>query len=117
MRVGAKIDPQGTITGQYNGPACMVTYLWRRQSGRSEAGSRRPTAASANCGTGAKPVLPYTGPDPPCPPRDPVGGSFGAGLASGRLRSFGRGGAALTRGRANVAGSTAGPGFRPDIPP
>ena len=30
MRVDAQIDPQGTITGQYNGPACKVVYTWRK---------------------------------------------------------------------------------------
>jgi hypothetical protein len=33
MRVDAQIDPQGTIKGQYNGPACMVVYVWRKQPG------------------------------------------------------------------------------------
>jgi hypothetical protein len=32
MRVDAQIDPQGTIRGRYNGPACIVTYVWRKQS-------------------------------------------------------------------------------------
>jgi hypothetical protein len=32
MRVDAQIDPQGAVTGQYNGPACMVVYMWRKQS-------------------------------------------------------------------------------------
>jgi hypothetical protein len=32
MRVDAKIDPQGTISGRYQGPACMVDYVWHRQS-------------------------------------------------------------------------------------
>ena len=32
MFVDAQIDPQGTIKGQYNGPACMVIYVWRKQS-------------------------------------------------------------------------------------
>jgi len=31
MRVDARIDPQGTITGRYQGPACMVDYVWRKQ--------------------------------------------------------------------------------------
>jgi hypothetical protein len=31
MRVDAQIDPQGNISGQYNGPACMVVYVWRKQ--------------------------------------------------------------------------------------
>jgi hypothetical protein len=33
MRVDAQIDPQGTIKGRYNGPACMVDYVWRKQPG------------------------------------------------------------------------------------
>ena len=32
MRVDAQIDPQGTIKGRYNGPACMVDYVWHKQS-------------------------------------------------------------------------------------
>jgi hypothetical protein len=32
MRIDAQIDPQGTIKGRYNGPACMVDYVWHRQS-------------------------------------------------------------------------------------
>ena len=32
MRVDAQIDAQGTISGQYSGPACMVIYVWRKQS-------------------------------------------------------------------------------------
>jgi hypothetical protein len=32
MRVDAQIDPQGAIKGRYNGPACMVDYVWHRQS-------------------------------------------------------------------------------------
>jgi hypothetical protein len=31
MRVDAQIDPQGTIKGQYQGPACAVAYVWRKQ--------------------------------------------------------------------------------------
>ena len=31
MRVNAQIDPQGTITGEYHGPECIVTYVWRKQ--------------------------------------------------------------------------------------
>jgi hypothetical protein len=31
MRVDAQIDPQGTINGQYQGPACTVAYVWRKQ--------------------------------------------------------------------------------------
>jgi hypothetical protein len=33
MLVNAQIDSQGNISGQYNGPACMVVYAWRRQTG------------------------------------------------------------------------------------
>ena len=33
MRVDAQIDPQGAIKGRYQGPACMVDYVWRKQSG------------------------------------------------------------------------------------
>jgi hypothetical protein len=32
MRVDAQIDPQGAIKGLYQGPACMVNYVWRKQS-------------------------------------------------------------------------------------
>jgi len=32
MRVDAQIDPQGAISGRYQGPACMVDYVWHRQS-------------------------------------------------------------------------------------
>lgn len=31
MRVDAQIDPQGAITGRYQGPACMVDYVWHKQ--------------------------------------------------------------------------------------
>jgi len=33
MRVDAQIDPQGTIKGQYGGPACTVAFVWRKQPG------------------------------------------------------------------------------------
>src|SRR5215469_7925104 len=33
MRVDARIDPQGAITGRYQGPACMVDYVWHKQPG------------------------------------------------------------------------------------
>lgn len=33
MRVDAQIDQQGTIKGQYGGPACTVSFVWRKQSG------------------------------------------------------------------------------------
>jgi len=32
MRVNGQIDPQGTIKGEYHGPACIVTFVWRKQS-------------------------------------------------------------------------------------
>jgi hypothetical protein len=32
MRVNGQIDLQGTIKGEYHGPACIVTYVWHRQS-------------------------------------------------------------------------------------
>ena len=31
-RVDAQIDPQGTIRGQYGGPACIYTYVWQKGS-------------------------------------------------------------------------------------
>ncbi len=31
MRVDAQIDPLGTITGRYQGPACTVAYVWQKQ--------------------------------------------------------------------------------------
>jgi len=33
MRVDGQIDPQGTIRGEYHGPACIVTFVWHKQSG------------------------------------------------------------------------------------
>jgi hypothetical protein len=33
MHVHAQIDAQGNVTGQYTGPQCNVTYLWRKQAG------------------------------------------------------------------------------------
>jgi hypothetical protein len=33
MRVEAQIDPNGTITGQYPGSACIVSFVWHKQSG------------------------------------------------------------------------------------
>ena len=33
MHVHAQIDAQGNVTGQYIGPQCNVTYLWRKQAG------------------------------------------------------------------------------------
>jgi hypothetical protein len=32
MRVNGQIDPQGTMKGEYHGPACIVTYVWHKQS-------------------------------------------------------------------------------------
>ena len=32
-RVDGQIDPKGTITAQYSGPACIIAYVWRKQSG------------------------------------------------------------------------------------
>jgi hypothetical protein len=31
MRVDVQIDPQGAIKGRYQGPACMVDYVWHKQ--------------------------------------------------------------------------------------
>jgi hypothetical protein len=31
MRVDAQIDPQGTVTGRYHGPACAVDFVWQKQ--------------------------------------------------------------------------------------
>ena len=31
MQVDARIDPQGAITGRYQGPSCMVDYGWHKQ--------------------------------------------------------------------------------------
>lgn len=33
IRVDAQIDAQGTVRGQYSGPSCITTYVWRKQSG------------------------------------------------------------------------------------
>jgi len=32
-RVDGQIDPQGTLTAQYSGPACITTFVWHKQSG------------------------------------------------------------------------------------
>ena len=32
MRVNGQIDPQGTLTGHYHGPACIVTFVWRKET-------------------------------------------------------------------------------------
>jgi hypothetical protein len=31
--VEAQIDPSGTITGEYPGPTCKTTFVWRKQPG------------------------------------------------------------------------------------
>jgi hypothetical protein len=31
MRVDAQIDPHGEIKGRYQGPACLVDYVWHKQ--------------------------------------------------------------------------------------
>jgi len=31
-RVDGKIEPGGTFTAQYSGPACITTFVWRKQS-------------------------------------------------------------------------------------
>jgi hypothetical protein len=33
LRVDGQIDPQGTITAKYSGPACIATFVWRKQAG------------------------------------------------------------------------------------
>jgi hypothetical protein len=33
MRVNGNIDSQGTITGEFHGAACNITYVWRKQPG------------------------------------------------------------------------------------
>ena len=32
MRVDAQIDPQGAIKGRYQGPECMVDFVWHKQT-------------------------------------------------------------------------------------
>jgi hypothetical protein len=32
-RVDGQIDSQGTLIGQYSGPACITTFVWHKQSG------------------------------------------------------------------------------------
>ena len=32
-RVDGQIDPSGTITGQYPGPTCKTSFVWRKQPG------------------------------------------------------------------------------------
>jgi hypothetical protein len=33
LRIDGQIDPQGTLTAKDSGPACIMTFVWRRQSG------------------------------------------------------------------------------------
>jgi hypothetical protein len=33
LRIDGQIDPQGTMTTKYSGPACITTFVWRKQSG------------------------------------------------------------------------------------
>jgi hypothetical protein len=33
LRIEGQIDPQGTLTAKYSGPACIMTFVWRKQSG------------------------------------------------------------------------------------
>ena len=32
MRADGQIDSQGTIIAKYSGPACIITYVWRKRS-------------------------------------------------------------------------------------
>jgi hypothetical protein len=32
MRIDGQIDPQGIFTAKYSGPACIMTFVWRKQS-------------------------------------------------------------------------------------
>lgn len=32
MRADGQIDSQGTITAKYSGPACIITFVWRKRS-------------------------------------------------------------------------------------
>jgi hypothetical protein len=32
LQIDGQIDPQGTITAKYSGPACIITYVWRKRS-------------------------------------------------------------------------------------
>ena len=32
MRVDAQFDPQGAIKGRYQGPECMVDFVWHKQT-------------------------------------------------------------------------------------
>ncbi len=32
MQFAGQIDSQGTIRGQYGGPACTIAFVWRKQS-------------------------------------------------------------------------------------
>ena len=33
MRIDGQIDPQGALTAKYSGPACIMTFVWRKQAG------------------------------------------------------------------------------------
>ena len=33
LRIDGQIDPRGTLTAKYSGPACIMTFVWRKQSG------------------------------------------------------------------------------------
>ena len=33
LSLDGQIDPQGTLTARYSGPACIMTFVWRKQSG------------------------------------------------------------------------------------
>jgi hypothetical protein len=33
LRIDGQIDPQGTITAKYSGPACITTFIWHKQAG------------------------------------------------------------------------------------
>jgi len=33
LRIDGQIDPQGTLRAHYSGPACITTFVWRKQSG------------------------------------------------------------------------------------
>jgi hypothetical protein len=31
LRIDGQIDPQGIFTAKYSGPACIMTFVWRKQ--------------------------------------------------------------------------------------
>jgi hypothetical protein len=33
LRIDGQIDPQGALTAKYSGPACIMTFVWRKQAG------------------------------------------------------------------------------------